>query len=74
MDNLTLTIITSFFAGIAIAIFVLYCIWCFIRSAVESGTVRAIEQILKEFTDLIEDVPPDSQPPLNNDFENDLDG
>lgn len=74
MDQLTFTIITSFFAGLALTIFALYCIWCFIRSAVESGTVRAIERMLKEYTDLIEDVPPDNQPPLNNDFEKDLNG
>lgn len=46
--------------------------WLFLYTAVEAGTTRAIENILKEYTDLIEDVPPDCPPPLRNDFQKNL--
>lgn len=59
MEQLTITIIASFLTMLLLIIFALYCIWHFIRSAVEAGTTKAIENILKEYTDLIEDVPPD---------------
>lgn len=74
MGQITNVLILSLIAIVACSVFMFYCIWCFIRSAVESGTVRAIERILKEYTDLIEDVPLDNKPPLNNDFEKDLQG
>lgn len=52
-SNITLFILVII--GIIVAL-IIYIKWLFIRSAVESGTIRAIEKILHDYTDLIEDV------------------